>query len=270
MVKFKNNNNAQSSKKETDKNNEDSGRNINQNITKSKLIGSNSIRRINKRLQKRKFKIPDIFCFNIDSKFIYDFTSSDSPIYKISNINKVKATKEDLNFLSDKINEINISLSERTEKFISINKNIMESISNYFLRNYEKTELENFILEEILKSNDRSKISCRNLAELYTKQTGHTIHKTHVNNVMRKLGLHYLKTSVKTKKIESNKNKIISFCFIKVLVRAMKMGFKILYQDESQFLCSNNNFRCWKFEKENIFYGEGKKEKKKFVVINWR
>ena len=46
MVKFKNNNNAQSSKKETDKNNEDSGRNINQNITKSKLIGSNSIKRI--------------------------------------------------------------------------------------------------------------------------------------------------------------------------------------------------------------------------------
>jgi len=83
----------------------------------------------------------------------------------------------------------------------------------------------------------------------------------------KKLGLHYIKTNIKTKKILSKKNLLISFCFIKVIIREMKIGFKILFQDESSILCSNNNFHCWRYQNENIFFGDGKKSKKNLLLL---
>ena len=50
----------------------------------------------------------------------------------IKSLIKVEVTKEDLNFLYDKINEIDNTLPERTEQFIFINQNMMDSISIFF------------------------------------------------------------------------------------------------------------------------------------------
>ena len=86
------------------------------------------------------------------------------------------------------------------------------------------------------------------MAELYTNSTGKIIHKSQINNIMRdRLGLHYVKTCVKSKKLDSLESKFLSFGFIKTIIKGIKLGFKILFQDESIILCSNNNFRCWRF-----------------------
>ena len=45
------------------------------------------------------------------------------------------------------------------------------------------------------------------------------------------------------------------------------MGFKILFQDECSILCSNNNFHCWRFRNEHIFFGEGKKNRKNLLLL---
>ena len=98
-------------------------------------------------------------------------------------------------------------------------------------------------MNEIAKNKDRSKISCRNLAELYTNTTGKIIHKSQMNNIMRnRLGLHYIKACVKSNKLDSKESKFLSFGFIRTVIKVIKLGFKILFQDDSIILCSNNNF----------------------------
>lgn len=196
-------------------------------------------------LKKRN---PDIFHFTKGSKFIYDFNESDSIIFKLSNLNKLKLTKDELIFLSDTIKSISSIISEKTSQFIYIDKNIFDSISKFYIKNVKRSEIENFIINKISNTNDRSKITCRNIAESYTQETGKIIHKTQVNNIMRnKLGLHYIKTNIKTKKILNKKN--------------------LLFQDESSILYSNNNFHCWRYKNEQIFFGDGKKNRKNLLLL---
>lgn len=43
-------------------------------------------------------------------------------------------------------------------------------------------------------------------------------------------------------------------CFIKIITRALILGYEILYMDESSILSKNNNYRCWRMQKEPIYY----------------
>lgn len=157
---------------------------------------------------------------------------------------------QEIRFLNDKIEEIELSLSEkRKDEYIYISEKIFDTIKNYNSREKELSEVEIFILDQINKSDDRSKITCRNLAAQFTNQTENVIHKSQINNIMRNnLGLHYIKTSIKTKKILTKENTLFSFCFIKIILRALKLGFKLLFLDESCILCSNNHYRCWRYQ----------------------
>ena len=82
-----------------------------------------------------------------------------------------------------------------------------------------------------------------------------------------RLGLHYVKTCIKNKRLDSKESKFLSFGFIKTVIKAIKLGFKILFQDESIILCSNNNFRCWHYINENIYYGNNLKNKKNLLLL---
>ena len=230
------------------------------------------------KIQKKKFfrksfkklyrKLPNIFYFNINSKFIFDTT--DRNIYQKfnTNLNMVKPNLILRKYLKDKIEELEFALTnEKNENFISIPKSVYESIIKFKNFKPEKTEIEKFILKQIKNNPDRSKLSCRKLASLYTEESGKTIHKSQMNNIMRKkVGLHYIKTSLKNNKINSTKNILYSFCFIRIILRAIKLGFKILFQDETSILNSNNNYRCWRFEGEKIFT-EGEKKMRKNLLL---
>jgi transposase len=227
------------------------------------------LKRLNKKFIKKTKKNPHFLYFNKYSKFVFDFNNLDYYLSKISNYNIIKPTKDDYDFLCNKINELDLLKSQfKNCEYISLSQKTFDSLEKFLTYKYKPTELETFIKEQVFSASDRSKITCRNLANLYSNTTGKVIHKTQVNNIMRKkLGLHFLKTCVKTQKIESKKNIYISFCFIKTIIRALKLGYKILFEDESAILCSNNKFKCWRFKNESIFYGDTQKKKKNLLLL---
>lgn len=225
--------------------------------------------KIRKKFKKLHRKLPSIFYFTINSKFVFD--PSDNEIYRkfSSNLNSIKPKLNDINFLDNKIEELAFEISsEQNDKYLSLSKTTYESIIKFKAVKNEKSEIEKFIIKQLENNPDRSKLTCRNLAALYSKESGKVIHKSQMNNIMRKkIGLHYIKTSLKTSKINSKKNLLFSFCFIRIVIRAIKLGFKILYQDESSILNSNNNYRCWRFEDEKIFINSGKKKRKNLILL---
>ena len=85
-------------------------------------------KRIRKKFIKIRKKMPDIFHFKSGSKFIYDFNDSDSIIYTISNPNKLKINKGELQFLSNNIFILKSKTTDNTSQFIYIEKPKFESI----------------------------------------------------------------------------------------------------------------------------------------------
>ena len=69
-----------------------------------------------------------------------------------------------------------------------------------------------------------------------------------------KLNYRFLKTVNKNDKINENKNIIISLCFIKLIIKLLKLNLKLIYVDETMIQSNNNNYKTWKSKDQGIFY----------------
>lgn len=76
------------------------------------------------------------------------------------------------------------------------------------------------------------------------------------------MGYSYLKSTIKNSKIIERENTLIAFAFIKIITRCIKLGFKIIYLDESGLISGNNNYlEKEKKMKKFILFVEKKREK---------
>ena len=80
------------------------------------------------------------------------------------------------------------------------------------------------------------------------------------------MGYHYLKTTIKTSQILEKENILIAFAFIKIITRSIKLGYKIIFVDESGLMNGNNNYRCYRKKDEQIYFHFSKKEKRNFLL----
>ena len=77
----------------------------------------------------------------------------------------------------------------------------------------------------------------------------------------KKLQLHFRKKTIKNEILITHEFIKYSFFFLKIICRAINMGLKFIFCDESGFFLFNNNFYNWSFDKEEIFFRKGKNEK---------
>ena len=77
----------------------------------------------------------------------------------------------------------------------------------------------------------------------------------------------YLKTTIKNSSLEENKSIFMSFIFIKTFIRAIKIGLKPLYIDESGLMITNNNYRRWRIRNMDINIGPKKNAKIKSNLL---
>ena len=120
-------------------------------------------------------------------------------------------------------------------------------------------------MELMNSKQNRELLSCRKIASLYQKKYGQRIGKSTVHRIIRKkLNFRYLKTCYKTIKIENLDNILYSFYFIKAFAKFIKLGFELIFLDESKIELLNNHYRCWRRKDESLFFPQNKKQKKKF------
>ena len=94
------------------------------------------------------------------------------------------------------------------------------------------------------------------MSHLYFEDAGKSISKTYINNLSKNnLGLSYLKSTVKTNKINSNSG--IKLYFIKSIVKFLKVVFCLLFFDEGSIISTNNNYRTWRGTREDIYSNIG-------------
>lgn len=213
---------------------------------------------------------PEISHINIESHFIYDESSCLQYYNKISNKNLIKPSETEISLLKNIVKEI------KTQKLLTNNKdNILEIPEEYVNKiiNFipeqkpENNELINFLKDILQKNNKRESISCRKLSSLYEEKFKKKIGKSTIHRILRKkLNLKYLKTTYKTRKIQSEKNRLYSFYFIKAFTKFIRLGFELIFIDESKFELKNNHFRCWREKNENLFFGTNNNNKKNLIL----
>lgn len=213
---------------------------------------------------------PNISHINKDSHFIYDDMNSIDYFNKLKNKNIIKPSEKEIIILQKFIEDINNhkSVASKNESFIEIPENMANKLKQFIPKPIsENSELLDFIVATLNENKTRQGISCRKLASLYENKYNKKVSKSTIHRLLRKkLNLKYLKTTYKTKKIESAKNKSYCFYFIKAFIKFIKVGFEFIFIDESKFETQNNHFRCWRAKEESLCFGPENKSKKNITL----
>ena len=193
--------------------------------------------------------------FQRNSWFIFELREKSYPelIKNINDLNSIKPNDSDLeilnNFIQNKKSEIKNSENFKDE--IDIKSNFKSAFLNFKPGIKKMNEKMIIINNIIITCKKRENITLKKICKEYEKITGISIAKSSVHNIIKnKLNFRFLKTVPKTNKINSTSSKIRFFLFIKVVIKCLFFGLKIIYIDESNFQLENNHLRIWRKNNE--------------------
>ena len=144
------------------------------------------------------------------------------------------------------------------------------SLNNYFKPIKELSSDYSSKIKDIIL--DFKKKRYQNYFKKYKKNIKKTTKKTisimTISRILRhKLKLHYLKTTPKNPIIKTNNYQFMLAIFIKVIIRSIKLGLKLIFIDETGFQLGNNNYYDWREYDELIFGGAKSDQKDRINLI---
>ena len=145
-------------------------------------------------------------------------------------------------------------------------KDIFDTILNYNIPN--KNSLTEDI-KSIVKSYEPSNtFYIKDIQKDMLEKKNKTISFSRIYKIIKKqLNYRFLNTQIKNKNLESNKSKIMSFIFIKILIRAIQMELIPIFIDETGFMLENNCYKRWREKREEFNVGPNTNKKKRTNLI---
>lgn len=209
------------------------------------------------------------FHFTNRNNFIYNIKLYKEFIKFSNSFNDYKPKNEEILFLKYNIQNANASFSN-----INI-ANKSNGISQYFKKIFpyikkvdEELSDEIKYIKEIMENRDKgSNITIVRIKEILKIKYNINLSNSSIYRIIKnKLKYKFRRTLIKNIDLNKTKYKIMSFIFIKIIIRAMLNNFNFIFIDESNFLLVNNHFRTWVKEKENLHYGPKKKDKINIIL----
>lgn len=228
--------------------------NSNSNVSSKKAKTNKNDQKFIKSIRKQN---PNLFHFNLDSSFIYEPRLCNFWYNKLSNKNTMKLNNEEIFLFTKEIQSINFSYDKDkvSNKILEIDENIKSKIINAYFIETEYNEVTNQIQEIITLNNNKEKLSCLKIAQLYENKFSKKISPSHIWYIMKnKLNYRFLKTSVKTAKLTGNNSFNQTWFYLKVFARFLKLNGSFIFIDESSFYTHNNNYHQWRKNDDEIYY----------------
>lgn len=197
---------------------------------------------------------PMLTKFNEFSHFIYDIDEYKNYFNKVKDKNRIKLAKKEEQFLENFVCKINYEEAlSKGQVFLTINKHMADDLLNLYRKPKILNELDEFLLKEYADQNNRVNFTCRKLSTKYKLLTNRLVSKSTIYNILKKrLGLSWIKKTIKTNKINGPKNVLMMMTFIKIIIRCFIQKFSVIYVDESSIQTYNNHLKIWSNEKENF------------------
>lgn len=183
-------------------------------------------------------------------------------------MNSIKPTQSDINFLINLINHINIIENNNdSNEYIEVPEMIKEIISQMKIIKPSLNEIDNNLESLINKYDENQSFSLRKLKQLYFDEYGVNISHTKINNILRKkLNYSFLKTAVKRIELTQKKYITMSYFFLKIILKCLKMEANLVFIDESRFFTYNPNYKAWRNSKKDIYYKINNKQKLNLIM----
>ena len=209
------------------------------------------------------------FEFNENNNFIYNIKFY-KEFYKFGNsFNNYKPTNDEIVYLSKNIKNISNSFQNRN------NSTTKDEICEYFRKiiNYIELLEPNFtnetkIIKEIMEKRNKSQnITITKIKNILDNNYKIKLSRATIQRILKnKLKYKYRRTMIKNIDLNELKYKIMSFIFIKIIIKAMLNNYNFVFIDESNFLLINNHYKTWIKDNENINYGPRKKDKINIIL----
>ena len=209
------------------------------------------------------------FCFNENHSFIYNIKIY-KDFYKFSNsFNQYKPKNEEMLFLNNNIKNIENSFN----KCYDINKTneiteYFKKLNPYIIKIKEKFTKETLYIKKIMENRDKGhNITITKIQSILADKFKIKISKSTIYRILKnKLKYKFRKTMAKNIDLNNIEYKIMSFIFIKIIIKAMMDNYNFIFIDESNFLLVNNHYRTWINEKESLHFGPKKKGKTNIIM----
>ena len=183
--------------------------------------------------------------------------------------NDFKLNKEEILYLEENINDLRKSFANNDYDSKSIEVIDFLKEKYFHLKKVEENFSENILLiKNIIENRNKAEnITIRKIKNILMTKYNIKISLSTIHRIIKnKLKYRYRKTMIKTKDLEKLNYKIMSFIFIKIILRAMQFNLDFIFIDETNFNLINNNFKTWIKKNDNVHFGPKKKEKINMIL----
>jgi len=208
--------------------------------------------------------------FEVNHYYLFIVTRYISLLKGSKNLNSIKPNKEEIDMLEEEINNcICTNPNKKNLKVISIMPNfynVFKEMKKLDCKSSEYAKNISYILNYLKNKNEP--ITLKKIAERYNYFYKIKISISTISRILKKhLNIRFLKTVAKNPKLEEKNYMIMSFVFLRCIIRSLELKLKLLFVDETGFLLENNNYFSWRNPDEEIYQGPKTKTKERLNLI---
>ena len=208
--------------------------------------------------------------FEVNHYYLFIVTRYISLLKGIKNLNCIKPNKEEVDMLEKEINKcICNNPNKKDLKVITIMPNfykVFKEMKKLDCKTSEYAKNISFILNYLKNKNEP--ITLKKIAERYNYFYKIKISISTISRVLKKhLNIRFLKTVPKNPKLEEKNYMIMSFVFMRCIIRSLELKLNLLFIDETGFLLENNNYFSWRNPDEEVYKGPKTNVKERLNLI---
>ena len=208
--------------------------------------------------------------FTKDSNFIFDLRKKNykNLIKEIENLNSLKPTKEDIDFLKKYIANFNEKIDRQSNYIYKIIDPQFKKALEEFVPGIHEFNKEINLINNIIQGyKRREKLTLKKLTKKFNIKSDVRKGRTSIYYIMKKKLLYkFLKTTPKTKKLEEHSSIVRTFIFIKSFIKCLRFDLKPIFLDESNFQIINNKLKVWRRRDESLAFKIGKPGRKNLIL----
>lgn len=227
-----------------------------------------------KKAKKKQISKPnvnfDIGNFEIDNYYLFIVTKFNYLLFGLNDYNEIKPKNNEITILQKEIEDcFEDNRPNKDFKVIKIHQTFYQMFKNMKQNDLRYTEYGQkitFIINYLKQQNET--ITLKKIMEKYITFYNKKISVSTISRILKNhLNIRYLKTSLKNPKLEEKNYIIMSFVFIKGIIRSLFLNLNLIFVDETGFLLENNNFYTWRNSEDQIIKGPKTKVKDRTNLI---
>ena len=211
----------------------------------------------------------NLFEFKPTAPFFIQLTNSIQKLKKLKDLNELKLQNSDINIFRNEIYMISELIKTRsTPKYIGLLPYFYNQIINMKEIKKGNTIYAKRIKKIFDEYDGTKKLTLRAISIKYQNSYHEKISTMTISQVLKnQLNMHYRKTKLKNPKLTEQNYILMTYLYLKLISEVLKLGFNLIFVDETGFHLNNNNLRMWRKHGQEIYGGPKNNGNQKINLI---